>query len=484
MAVKLPATFVERMKIQLGEQFAAFIASYDQARHYGLRVNPLKLEATTFVEQFSPFLLRPISWADDAFYFSESDRPGRHPYYHAGLYYIQEPSAMAPAECLDVQPGDRVLDLCAAPGGKSTQIAAKLRGQGLLVSNDQSAERTKALVKNLELFGVQNTIVLNESPHRMSRLLPAFFNKILVDAPCSGEGMFRKDEHMWREWSESSVAKCSQMQTEILRHAAAMLAPGGRLVYSTCTFAIEENERIIIEFLRSHPEFETLTSQKVTGFSPGDQSIPELSVDEREQLSRTVRLYPHLLDGEGHFVAVLKKRAQEVKHDEQLPVERVYKPRNGKIAPAIPNLQEMYQFFDEQTNLDVRGAIWLTYAEHVYRSPQQAPDLAGLKVVRPGFYVGMIKKNRFEPSHSLALSMSADDAKCSLRLSLDDPRLLRYLRGETLNVELAELTFSGTDRTVSKQYVLVCVDGFALGWGKWQQAVLKNEYPQTWRRLT
>jgi NOL1/NOP2/sun family putative RNA methylase len=484
MAIKLPQTFVERMKNQLGEQFAAFIASYDQPRHYGLRVNSLKLDAHAFVDQYSPFSLKTIAWANGAYYFTEPDRPGRHPYYHAGLYYIQEPSAMAPAECLDVQPGDRVLDLCAAPGGKSTQIAAKLRGQGLLVSNDQSAERTKALVKNLELFGVQNSIVLNESPHRMSRSLPAFFNKILVDAPCSGEGMFRKDENMWREWSESSIAKCSQMQTDILRHAATMLAPGGRLVYSTCTFAIDENERMIVEFLRDHPEFEVVPVDMVPGFTAGDDSIPDLTEDERKQLSRTVRLYPHLLDGEGHFVAVLEKKLHVASYVTQMHDERLSRLRNGRVAHALPNLEEMYQFFREQTNLDVKGANWLNYAEHVYRSPQQAPDLAGLKVVRPGFYVGVMKKNRFEPAHALALSMAADDAKCSLRLSLDDARTLRYLRGETLDVDASELTFSGTDCTVSKQYVLVCVDGFSLGWGKWQQGVLKNEYPQTWRRLS
>lgn len=508
VAVKLPEAFVERMKRQLGEQFEAFIKSYERPRFYGLRLNPLKVDAASFAEQL-PFSLRPVAWAEGAYYYEEPDRPGRHPYYHAGLYYIQEPSAMAPAELLGVQPGDRVLDLCAAPGGKSTQLAAKLRGDGLLVSNDQSAERTRALVKNLELFGVRNAVVLNESPHRLSRCLPEFFDKILVDAPCSGEGMFRKDEDMWREWSEASIAKCVTMQTDILRHAALMLRPGGTLVYSTCTFAPEENEQMMIRFMAENPAFETLVIAHSPGFAHGHHEGLGFDEQQAQSAARTVRLWPHLLDGEGHFVALLRKRErpgtggagpERVSSDSgriaSSPLRSARKSaahaRLGKKSPQQTNvraadLEWMFQFLQTHCHVDWRRRRFAVYGDHVYMLTDDPPSLDGLKVVRPGFYMGILKKQRFEPSHALALALRPGDVRISLSLSVDDERLHRYLRCETLTVDAEQLTVAEGEQRPDvngKYYVLVCAGPFALGWGKWQQGVLKNEYPQTWRRLS
>ncbi len=480
MQLKLPSAFVERMKTQLADQFEPFMQSYERPRFYGLRVNSLKIEADWLLEN-APFTLSEIAWASGAFYYLENERPGKHPYYHAGLYYIQEPSAMAPAELLDVKPGDVVLDLCAAPGGKSTQIAAKLAGDGLLISNDQSAERTRALVKNLELFGVSNAIVLNELPHRIAKKMPGFFNKILVDAPCSGEGMFRKDEDMWREWSEQSIEKCVLMQTDILRHAATMLKAGGTLVYSTCTFAPAENEQMVIRFLAENPDFKIQSLQLFPGFVSGQTEGLGFTLEEEKIAASTIRLWPHLLDGEGHFVAVLRKADDAHAFSDNLNREN---KRNKQTRRTPVDFSDLYTFLAEQTLLDWRHQSFTTFGEHVYLKNERSPDLDGLKVVRPGMYLGMLKKNRFEPAHALALHLQPNDVRCYVSWTPDDEHLLRYLRGETIEIAREELNFLEDEDSRTKLYVLVCVDSFSLGWGKWQQGILKNEYPQSWRRLT
>lgn len=316
MGVKLPLIFAERMKSLLGDEFEQFMKSYEQSPHAGLRVNTLKISMEQF-DEIAPFDLRPIPWCETGFYVPHGVKPGLHPYYHAGLYYIQEPSAMAPVELLQVEPGDRVLDLCAAPGGKTTQIAAKLQGKGVLVTNDIHAERTKALAKNVELYGVRNAVVLNESPERIANAFPHYFDKVLIDAPCSGEGMFRKDEDMVKSWEHHSVEKCVLMQRDILETAARLLAPGGTIVYSTCTFAPEENEAMIAEFLNINHDFVVMDIPEETGFAPGRpewvrQMMPEKAEETEavlDQTRGTVRLWPHLLEGEGHYVAVLEHRA-------------------------------------------------------------------------------------------------------------------------------------------------------------------------------
>lgn len=499
MLNKLPPAFTERMRLLLGDEYGDFAASYDQPRHYGLRLNPLKISGAEYME-ICPFRLKPVPWAEDGYYFAAGDRPGKHPHYHAGLYYIQEPSAMAPVEWLDVKPGDRVLDLCAAPGGKSTQIAGKLKGEGLLVSNDNQPERVKALVKNLAIFGVRNAVVTGETPERLAGAFAGFFDKILIDAPCSGEGMFRKDPDMAGAWGKHSVEACAAMQADILDAASVLLKPGGRMVYSTCTFSPEENEGSIARFLDRHPEFSVLPVKGAPGFQPGrpDWIRGNLFPDSGELSERAVqsvanawRLWPHQLAGEGHFVAVLQHDGSEGSAGSGIRPDmpgRKDKPKRadkaGKIqgrADKTADLSPWFEFMDGHLTEPIEGK-WVCFGDRVYWTDPgwDLPNLSGLSVARPGWYVGQLRKNRFVPSQALAMGISLDRFVRRARFSSDSPETIRYLRGETL--EWPESRLDKADGNVpSKGYCLVGVDGYPLGFGKWQDGMLKNEYPPGWR---
>ncbi|MCD1259105.1 RsmB/NOP family class I SAM-dependent RNA methyltransferase [Paenibacillus athensensis] len=514
MSGKLPAGFVDKMKDLLGEEeYAQLAASYDEPRAYGLRANTLKIGRDELAARL-PFALTPVPWAADGFYYEEGERPGKHPYYHAGLYYIQEPSAMTPGELLDVRPGDRVLDLCAAPGGKSTQIAAKLRGRGVLVVNDNHAERVKALVKNLELFGVRNAVVLNEKPERMLGAFAGYFDRIVIDAPCSGEGMFRKEEEMMAQWERHSVAVCAGMQRELLEQAAAMLAPGGKLVYSTCTFSPEENEAQIAAFLDKHDDFDVVPTGGA-GFAPGRPDWLRapwtgggaFSARAAAAVAGTARLWPHRLRGEGHFAAVLQRQggvpSAPPEADAAPPAMRIggggaaertrsgrkaglraERPRGGGPAGPGAGLEPLAAFEREllrgSSCAELAGGRLVCYGDHVYVSPEGLPGLHGLKVVRPGWYIGTLRRGRFEPSHALAMGLRMEEAARVLPLASADGRALRYLKGETLEVAEDEIVRDRADVTV-KGYCLVGIDGFPVGWGKWQDGLFKNEYPAGWR---
>lgn len=450
--MKLPEEFCHRMNELLGGEYEDFLASYDQGRFQGLRVNTLKISVEEFIK-ISPFPLAPIPWSKSGFYINAEERPAKHPYYHAGLYYIQEPSAMAPVRVLDIQPGDRVLDLCAAPGGKSTQIAGELQGTGLLVSNDLSASRTKVLTKNMELFSVANAIILNETPEKLSAKFPDFFTKILIDAPCSGEGMFRKDPDAARSWGIYSSAKCTVMQEEILAVAGKMLSPGGFMVYSTCTFNPEENEKMMDLFLRDHPDF---TLEEITLFPGWERGRTDWAGNNPE-LSKTARLWPHKLKGEGHFAALLKRKgvpAQTISHESTSSGEK--------------DLTDFTKFIKENLTIEFKGNIE-SYGDRLYLQSPGAPDLKGIRVERPGLYLGSLKKNRFEPSHGLALALKKESFKRTLDLPVDSSETISYLKGETLNVN-GERGWTG-----------VMVNGFPVGWGKQLEGVLKNHYPKGWR---
>ncbi len=358
----LPEGFEARMRALLGSEYEDFLASFDRPLCTGLRRNPLK---TGFTGDLSRFSLSPVPWCPTGFYYDAVSRPGLSPYHAAGLYYLQEPSAMAPAELLDPQPGERVLDLCAAPGGKSTQLAGKLRGKGLLVCNEINAKRAKILSGNIERLGISNALVLNEHPKRLEERFAGYFDKILVDAPCSGEGMFRKEEAAVTDWTEDTNAICANRQLEILTSAAAMLRPGGRLVYSTCTFSPVENEGVISDFWWKNPDFFCRKSRTCRSFLPADPigwRIP------RRDWKKTFRLWPHKLLGEGHYAAVLRRAGDEA--PAVLPPE-----------PAA-GAQELTDFAPDRRGL--AGGETAAVRGRVLSVPQELPEVKGLRVLRAG----------------------------------------------------------------------------------------------------
>ena len=454
--MQLPQAFQEKMKKLLpAAEGRDFFTSYDCPAHAGLRVNTLKISVEQFLRLW-PFPLEPIPWTTTGFYYARQDRPAKHAYYHAGLFYLQEPSAMAPAACLAPEPGERVLDLCAAPGGKTTQLAAAMQGRGILVANDLAADRAKALVKNLELAGVRNAVVTNETPERLAKYFAAYFDRVLVDAPCSGEGMFRRDAGVMTAWREQANPVYARTQRQILRAAAEMVRPGGRLLYSTCTFDPRENERVIGEFLREQAAFSLIDIPKEHGFMPG------LQEDDCE-VSAVARLWPHRLKGKGHFLALLTRKGVAEKEEP------------GPTGPLRTQGKLNLKTFGEFTAQTLPGVaftgIFLAYGEHLYVQPEGVPALAGLKVVRPGFYLGQLKKHHFAPSQALAMGLKAEQAPNRISFRAGDEAVGRYLKAETVAA------------TAAKGWVLVCVDGFPLGWAKGTAEGLKNYYPIAWRRV-
>lgn len=463
----LPEKFLERMKGMLGDEYDSFVESFSHEKYQALRLNVLKknsdgISAAEYLSEKKRFNLTPVSWADNGYYYDRDDFPGKHPYHEAGLYYIQEPSAMAPVSFLEPMPGERILDLCAAPGGKSTQIAAHLMGEGLLVCNEINAQRAKILSENVERMGICNAIVTNETPARLAEFFPLYFDKILVDAPCSGEGMFRKNDVACDEWSPENVSMCAERQDEILDCAAGMLRPGGRLVYSTCTFAPIENEGSVSRFIRRHPEF---SIQRVNAKSKGidGHGVKEYVDDAAENIEDTIRLWPNRLHGEGHYAAVLKKDG-EVSPD--------YKAvSKGGVVSTVPEqeLKEYRDFEKEALNIRLDGNF-IKFGDNLYLVPDDMPVVKGLKVVRTGLWLGTVKKNRFEPSHALALFLSPKDVKCSYNMDSESKQASDYLNG---------LTFSAEGE---KNWYLICVDGFSIGWGKLAGGIMKNHYPKGLRK--
>ncbi len=453
----LPITFVENMREILGEEgLAEYLESFEKPKFTGLRVNTSKISVEDFL-RISPFRLRRVPWTRNGFYYTEEDAPTRHPYYYAGLYYIQEPSAMAPAAVLPVEKGERVLDLCAAPGGKATELGAKLNHTGFLIANDASASRTKALLKNLEVFGIPNLLVTSEMGDRLDRYFHEYFDKILIDAPCSGEGMFRKQAHMIPAWEKQGPEVFARMQREILRQAAELLKPGGLMLYSTCTFSKLENEGSIDGFLNEHPEFSLEEIPWSEGFCPG---MPGL-VGSRFPLERCVRLFPHKIDGEGHFLALLKKAG-----------ERTPNPPETKGKPA--KLPAELEAFLKDVSMPMDLSRIAVKDTKVFLMPEGVGRCPGLRFLRSGLYLGELLKKRFEPSQAFAMALKKDEYASAIDLPVSDERVIRYLKGETVEIENGE-------STRPEGWQLFCVDGYPLGWGKLIRGTLRNKYFSGWR---
>ena len=426
----IPEAFLQRMQTQLGSEYPAFLESLERPRAVALRFNPLKGEAPGL-----PFVGEPVPWEPMGYYYDPESRPGLHPYHEAGVYYLQEASAMAPVALLDPQPGEWVCDLCAAPGGKTTQIAGRMAGEGFLLCNEINPKRARILSRNIERMGVANALVTNEHPQRLADRFAGCFDRVLVDAPCSGEGMFRKEEAAGTDWSEDTVAMCAQRQQEILRSAAMLVRPGGRLVYSTCTFAPEENEQTIAAFLQEH-----------TDFVPEPQDAPWFVAGE----NASYRMWPHKLLGEGHFAAVLRK-----------------KETDGGYRPEEPGtkLPPEWLAFAKELGITLPDGKAVMFGQSLYWAPEGMPSLRGLKVERPGLELGVVKKGRFEPAHALALWLES----CTRTQELSDTELAQYMAGNVV-------------KSNQKGWTLVRTDGYSIGWGKGDGTVLKNHYPKGLRR--
>lgn len=428
----LPEAFLKRIKTQLCDEYEDFLKSLERPRAVALRFNPLKGPQPDL-----PFVGEPVPWEKQGFYYDPEARPGLHPYHEAGVYYLQEASAMAPVAMLGVQPGERVCDLCAAPGGKSTQIAGYLQGKGMLLCNEIHPARAKILARNIERLGIANALVTNERPDNLAQKLPGFFDRVLVDAPCSGEGMFRKEEAAVTDWSQETVEMCAHRQQEILNSAAQLLRAGGRLVYSTCTFAPEENEQTVAAFLYAHPEFVPETVE-APWFVSGENC--------------SFRLWPHKLLGEGHFLAVLRKAGDEA--------------AEGTLC-AGEKLPKQWLDFAKEQGIKLPDGKAILFGNSLYWAPEALPSLRGIKVLRPGLELGEIKKDRFEPAHALALWLN--DCARSVSFAADSAEIRSYMHGETVAFDV-------------KGWCLIQVDGFSIGWGKGDGHTIKNHYPKGLRR--
>ena len=418
--------FIEEIREMLGDELPAFLRALDDAPALALRVNPLRPGAFEAAEEF---LGDPVPWAKNGYYLKPGLRPGLSPAHELGAFYMQEASAMVSASVLDAQPGEKVLDLCAAPGGKSTQLAASMMGEGLLVSNEPVPNRAKILAENLERFGAVNAVAVNEYPDKLAAKWPGFFDAILVDAPCSGEGMFRREPESRAQWTPGAPAGCAKRQKDILDSAAVMLRPGGRLVYSTCTFNRQENEGSITAFLERHPEFE-YEDFELTGIGRSENGM--------------LRVWPHRVRGDGHFVARLRKVGGEAPVLKEKPVKKGGKPKPAKKAATVSeesNEQLLDRLGHEIGSFPqvLHGGQLIRHGDYIHLLPAGAPPLDGIRTAKPGLCLMRVGRSHVQPMPALARAMTGGEgvphlglADRVVHISGEDAR--RVLAGERLEI--------------------------------------------------
>ena len=458
LADKLPAPYLNMLRDLLGEEsLRQYLESFEQERSYGLRANLLKISPGQ-LRALLPYLGQTVPWSREGFYYPPEIRPAKSVWYNAGLFYQQEPSAMLPAAVAGIEPGHAVLDLCAAPGGKASQAAGYLRGRGMIAANDVSISRCKPLVKNIELSGVTNALVICEKPERLAQRFSHFFDRILVDAPCSGEGMFRKDAEAISDWSRHKPEACAAIQRGILNRAAEMLKPGGRIVYSTCTFEYCENEGMVQWFLDTHP-----------GFYIMPLNYAELGITGAP--AGAGRIWPHLQEGEGHFACVLGSEGQP-------------RPaRENRGGRRVKGIEYFNAFCEEYLMCKILGDF-IALGESLYRLPEGTPDLTGVRTVRSGWYLGELKEKRFEPSQAFAMGLKMGDARIAINFNPEGPDVVKYLRGDSFDIQ-AEDFFNiqagdFSDMRAGAGWVLACTGGYPLGWGKVRDGRLKNKLLKSW----
>ncbi|MBQ8947064.1 MAG: RsmF rRNA methyltransferase first C-terminal domain-containing protein [Lachnospiraceae bacterium] len=473
--IDLPEEFKEHMHTLLKDEYDAFIGSYSKERTYGLRLNPLKADigdpASVLNKMGMGYMADdPVPWCKEGFYYNKDSCPGRSPFHEAGAYYIQEPSAMAVCEALDPHPGELICDLCAAPGGKTTHIAGRMLGRGLLVSNEIIPDRSRILARNVERMGITNCIVTNNPPADLAEAFPGYFDKVCVDAPCSGEGMFRKNPEAIREWSPDSVIQCRNRQLDILDQAAELVREGGMIVYSTCTFEKDENEDVIASFLNMHSEWQSCSTalNRENESDPGNNSNPGCD-----------RLWPHKVKGEGHFVArLIKGSSNYIKID---PRNEVLTGRNDRRSAEQIRFLHTEALPEAGSTIErlISESMIIENKDHFYAVPDHfnADRFKRIHVLRSGLELAEIDHGRYKPAHALAMAMTGDDLKAGCDLTLDEA--YSYLRGETINVS------DKTDfplKELNGKWVPVSVNGFSMGWSKLTNGILKNHYPKGLRR--
>lgn len=466
---KLPSEFKDEMQEILGDEYSLFLDSYDSEKTNGIRINTMKTTVSD-ISKLGLFSIDyeedVIKWCKEGFYISNNQYPGKNPLHDAGAYYIQEPSAMSVVGSTEIKEGDVVLDMCAAPGGKSTYILSKLNNTGILVSNEIDPIRVRALGENLERFGAVRSIITNTDSTSLLKYFNSYFDKVFIDAPCSGQGMFRKDEYAIEDWSTDKVLECESIQKRLIRDGYDMLKEDGMLIYSTCTFSKKENEDVITDFLNEYSDAELLDME---------------------------RLWPHKDRGEGHFCARIIKGSsnnscmEDTLSDSKITIKNKNKKKkkyskrnmldNNELSLLNSFIDSNYEnkslFVDEKLELIKRDSL-------VYISPKISVDIDGLKVMRNGICIGELKKNRFEPSHSLAMATSKEDVKSYINLSYDGEIIKRYMFGEEIDINRLEMNeYISEDRD---GWILVCVEGVSLGWGKKIGNTIKNKFPKGLRR--
>lgn len=452
----LPEAFLKRMQSLLGADFKKFEDALTAPLYRAVRQNAVKANGLD-LKQMVSIIGEKTPFCDSAFYIPGDVKGlGNHPLHHAGAFYMQEPSATAVVEAIGIEKADLVLDLCASPGGKSTQAASKLEGTGLLVSNEFVSSRVKPLQSNIERMGITNAVVLNLRPDAIAEKLPEMFDKVIVDAPCSGEGMFRKESAAVENWSLENVLACADRQLKILESAAKTVKPGGKMVYSTCTYSFEENEGVVQKFLKENTDFKLVEP----AIKFGEPALAALAPDV-ENLCFARRIF-NFNGGEGHFVAVLQRKDGDCFADEFLLEPNVFNAKSKE-------LQIFVEFFNENFEGEVpKNAV--VRNGFVYIIPTNI-EKYGIKPVANGILAGVVKGNRFAPEHAL-FNNSKFIPKRILDISSSDEAVLRFIHGEEIPVE-----------SKCKGYTQVRCDGVPLGFGKASNGVLKNHYPKGLRTL-
>ncbi len=461
--MNLPQEYIDNMKKLLGEkEFEHYIRTFSEERHYGIRLNNKRgsneelvsqLEKCGLAEKCS---LSKVPWIPNGYFASDTAPAASHPFYRAGLYYIQEPSAMTPARSIDIEPEDKVLDMCAAPGGKATQIASKLSKEGFLLANDISASRGKALLKNLEMAGAESFCVTAEDPKKLAVVYPDFFDKIVLDAPCSGEGMFRRDPKGISAWIEKGPSYYAKIQEELLEAAAVMLKNGGSLLYSTCTFSTEENEEQILKLIERHPEFETADIEGYEGFEAGKLGV-----------EKAVRIFPHKMPGEGHFVCLLRKNSPS-SDDKNINT-------GSSVKGILKKLPEQAEEFLSHVKYDFSSGYFIREKERIYYLHKNTDKKDSLRYLRTGLFIGTEIKDRFEPSQALAMVLNKDRFDKCINFKADSIDAEKYIRGESFPIN--------TDIKKDFSWRLICIEGYPLGWAKVSGNMLKNKYETSWRKV-